>query len=97
LLWEMKDDGLVRYRCHTGHVFNEEELLFRQTKALEDTFWIALRMMEERRSLLAKMAAEEKGKGWLRSAQQKQERVNELEVHVERLKQLLFSEQNYSK
>jgi two-component system chemotaxis response regulator CheB len=92
-LWEMRDDGLVRYRCHTGHVFNQDELLIRQTKSLEDTFWIALRMMEERRSLLLKMATEETRKGWVRSALQKQERIRELEVHINRIKQILFNEQ----
>lgn len=93
VMWEMKDDGLIRYRCHTGHVFNQDELLIRQTKALEDTLWIALRMMEERRSLLLKMADEEKRKGWQRSAQQKQDRIKDLQTHIERLKQVLFNEQ----
>jgi len=23
LMWEMKDDGLTRYRCYTGHLFNQ--------------------------------------------------------------------------
>ena len=56
-LWEMVNDDVVRYRCHTGHVYNDGELLIRQSDALENTLWMALRMMEERRNLLLSMAS----------------------------------------
>jgi two-component system, chemotaxis family, protein-glutamate methylesterase/glutaminase len=92
-LREMKDDDLVRYRCYTGHLYNQDELLYRQTQAVEETFWIALRMMEERKSLLQKMTEEETRKGWQRSAEQKKERIQELNTHIDRLKQLLFKSQ----
>jgi two-component system, chemotaxis family, protein-glutamate methylesterase/glutaminase len=88
-LWEIKDDGISRYRCHTGHVYNQEELEEVQKVALENTFWVALRMMEERRQLLEKMAGEENSKGWIKSAAQKTERAAELQLHIERLKQIL--------
>lgn len=94
VLWEMNDDGLIRYRCHTGHLFNQDELLIRQTKALEETFWIALRMMDERRFLLQKISEEETRRGWVRSAEQKKLRIQELNKHIDRLKQLLFSTQD---
>jgi two-component system chemotaxis response regulator CheB len=92
-LWEVVDESLVRYRCHTGHVYNQGELYIRQTESLENTLWIALRMLEERRDLLKKMIREESSKGWLRSAVHKQERVEELEVHIERLRTILFQTQ----
>ena len=89
-LWEIISGGITRYRCHTGHVYTENELLLKQSEALEDTLWIALRMLEERKALLDKMAKEEGGKGWTRMAAQKTERSAELDVHIERLKQILF-------
>jgi two-component system chemotaxis response regulator CheB len=89
-LWEMVSDNIVRYRCHTGHVYNEGELLIRQSDALENTLWTALRMMEERKNLLDKMAKEENSKGWKITAGQKEERANDLQDHIERLKQILF-------
>jgi two-component system chemotaxis response regulator CheB len=89
-LWDIKDEHLKRYRCYTGHVYNENELELRQKQALENTMWIALRMMEERRNLLRKMSDEERGKGWQRSADLKQERAVDLEEHINRLKQILF-------
>jgi two-component system chemotaxis response regulator CheB len=89
-LWEMVNDNVVRYRCHTGHVYNEGELLIRQSDALENTLWTALRMMEERKKLLDKMAKEEKRKGWKTSADNKEERANELQDHIKRLQEILY-------
>jgi two-component system, chemotaxis family, protein-glutamate methylesterase/glutaminase len=89
-LWEMVNDEVVRYRCHTGHVYNEGELLIRQSDALENTLWTALRMMEERRQLLEKMSREETQKGWKLSADSKHERARALDEHINRLKGILF-------
>jgi two-component system chemotaxis response regulator CheB len=92
-LWEIDEGKLPRYRCHIGHAFTEKELQLRQNETLESTLWVALRMMEERRQLLLKMAGEEKSKGWERSACNKAKRALELKVHIDRLKQLLFDTQ----
>jgi two-component system chemotaxis response regulator CheB len=89
-LWEMVNDHGVRYRCHTGHVYNASELLIRQSEGLENTLWTALRMMEERKKLLDKMAREENSKGWKSSAANKQERAGGPQTHIERLKQILI-------
>lgn len=90
-VWEIKEGSISKYRCHTGHQFSANELLESKRKELEDTFWITLRILEERRSLLLKMADEEESKGWVRSAGSKRERASELEVHINRIKELLFA------
>jgi two-component system chemotaxis response regulator CheB len=58
--------------------------------ALENTLWTALRMMEERKNLLDKMAKEENKKGWRQTAATKSMRADELHQHIDRLKQILF-------
>jgi two-component system chemotaxis response regulator CheB len=93
-LWEMhKDNNMTRFRCYTGHSYTSKELLVKQREDLESTLWIALRMLEERKQLLKKMSEEERNKGWIRSAASKAERQAELEVHINRLKELLFDTQ----
>lgn len=92
-LWTPKDEP-SRYRCHVGHVFSQAELELRQKYALENTMWIALRMMEERRNLLKKMSTEEQSKGWVKSAASKLQRALELEEHIDRLKKILFEVEN---
>lgn len=89
-LWELKNGDVVRFRCHTGHVFTADDLLEGKRKELETTFWVALRILEERRNLLNRMAEEESSKGWARSAESKRSRAGELEQHIGRLKAILF-------
>lgn len=60
---------------------------------IEATLWVALRMMEERRQLLVKMADEENNKGRKTSACNNEERALDLKVHIDRLKQILFDTQ----
>jgi len=89
-LWEIKNGDVTRFRCHTGHMFSAEELQEAKRKELENTFWVALRILEERRNLLNKMAEEERSKGWVKSSGNKQRRAEELETHIKRLKEILF-------
>jgi len=56
VLWEVEEGDGLRYRCHTGHAFTAPVLLAEQSAKIEETLWIALRMFEERRNLLMKMA-----------------------------------------
>ena len=93
-LWEIKDgkDGKdVHYRCHTGHVYGPDDLNLKQSEALEETLWIALRMMEERRSLLINLSEGEKKKGLSSLSQGQMNRAREMEVHIRRLKEILFA------
>ena len=55
-LWELHDGELVRYRCRVGHAFSAQSLLAEQGEAVEDALWTALRALEERASLLYRMA-----------------------------------------
>jgi two-component system chemotaxis response regulator CheB len=89
-LWEIKEEGLTRFRCHTGHTYTAADLMFRQQEELERTIWIALRILEERRMLLEKISDEEDDKGWTRMAAVKKQRAKEMEEHIERLKSFLF-------
>lgn len=87
VLWKMKKGNLLRYRCHTGHAFTAAVLLAEQTKKLEETLWVALRMFEERKNLLTTMA-KPNGGVFNRSVG---ERAKESQVHIERIRSILLS------
>jgi len=88
VLW-MVDRGIsMRYRCHTGHAYTAAALLAEQTKKIEETMWVALRMFEERRNLLTTVAEQQDG-AIGRSAL---ERANESDVHISRIKAILKSD-----
>jgi two-component system chemotaxis response regulator CheB len=80
-----------RYRCHVGHSYTDKELLFRMSEVMESTFWVSLRMLEERRTLLMKLAKKDKERGHETTADIYLKRAREMEIHIKILRQLLFS------
>lgn len=55
VLWEIDDEGLLRFRCRVGHAFSVDGLLAEQSESLERALWVALKTLEERTSLLRRM------------------------------------------
>jgi two-component system chemotaxis response regulator CheB len=84
----------AHYRCHVGHSFTDRELLIRMSEVMESTFWTSLRMMEERRALLLRLAKKDQERGYDTSAGRHIERARDMEVHIENLKQILFASTN---
>jgi two-component system chemotaxis response regulator CheB len=90
-LWQMKNNGETRYRCHVGHAYTEDGLISTMVLNTETALWTALRIIEERRNLLKTLADKEKTKGNKRVGTRYSQRVKELELQIEHLKQVLFS------
>jgi two-component system chemotaxis response regulator CheB len=88
-MWELRNDGLRRYRCHVGHAFTPRALLADQDEALEKALWIALRTLEERANMLASLARDEREKGRHQSARIYAERAAESKTHAQSLSALL--------
>jgi two-component system chemotaxis response regulator CheB len=57
VLMRLKEPGVARFRCHTGHAFSFDTLLASTTESVEETLWSALRAIEES-TLLLREAAE---------------------------------------
>jgi len=55
-LWETEEDGVVRFRCRTGHQYSLETLLSEQSGSIEAALWSALRALEERGAMLRRIA-----------------------------------------
>ncbi|MGI4862638.1 MAG: chemotaxis protein CheB [Janthinobacterium lividum] len=87
-LWEIEHGNVQRFRCHTGHAFTAEALAESSRHALEETLWVALRMMEERKTLLTSMASHG-GAKW--QAQQTSERLDAIKGHINRLREFMLS------
>jgi two-component system, chemotaxis family, protein-glutamate methylesterase/glutaminase len=56
VLWEIKDGQLLRYRCHTGHVFNAENIISILDDGLEKSFWTTLRLLIEKAAVSNRLA-----------------------------------------
>lgn len=89
-LWELSQEGSVsRYRCHSGHAYNQDALLHGMSGNLEETLWVAMRTLEERHNILLHMSQNVDQNGNGRWSSMQRDRAEEMKVHIERLRQLL--------
>jgi two-component system chemotaxis response regulator CheB len=92
-LWEMKNGSVLRYRCHLGHAFNADSLMKEMKESLEETLWVALRMMEERKNLLTTITEREEKSNSPIWATGQRERIEDIKVHVNRIREVLLGNQ----
>lgn len=90
-LWKIQNGNLSHYRCHIGHAYSEDDLVLRQAETIENTIWVAVRMMEERKTMLAKMARQNDEKGLKSLSSQYRKHADDLEEHIAKMKQLLLA------
>ena len=90
-LWQIKNNGEIRYRCHVGHAFTEDGLLSNMEISTESALWTAMRIIEERRNLLKALADKEKTKGNKAVAARYRQRIKELGIQIDHLKKVLFA------
>lgn len=86
VLTTVASDHIERYRCYTGHTFTAHALINEQIKAIEESLWVAIRMMEERKNLLKSL----NGRDNPSPDDSKSERASALETHIDRLKDMLL-------
>ena len=97
-LWNIKKDGegqgkTDRYRCHIGHSYSEKDLVKKQGEVFESTLWTALRIMEERKTLLRKMEADHAKRGFSTLAKSYKEKGDGIQKHVDKMKEVLYASQ----
>lgn len=56
VLWEIEENGLLRFRCRVGHAYTASYLRAEHRQAIETALWAALRALEESVSLYRRMA-----------------------------------------
>ena len=88
-LWEMAN-GPLRYRCHLGHTFSADSLLTEMNHELEETLWVALRMMEERKNLLTTMSERYEVNKTSYYTEGQRQRIEEIKVHINRIREVLL-------
>ena len=86
-LWEVNTGHVLRYRCHTGHAFTAEALAESSRQSLEESLWVALRMMEERKNLLSSLASH----GDSPANAHQIERIEDMKGHINRLREFLLN------
>ncbi|MBW4632393.1 MAG: chemotaxis protein CheB [Iphinoe sp. HA4291-MV1] len=89
-LWELSDGGLLRFRCRTGHAYSAETLLAKQSDALEDALWVALRALEEKASLSRRMATRMRDRNQSLAAQRLEQEVQDTQERAAIIRDVLL-------
>jgi two-component system chemotaxis response regulator CheB len=88
-LWEVDEDGVLRYRCRVGHVYSLEALREAQGESVESALWIAMRALEEQAGLIRRAAARSRGLRTPRIAARHELRAEEVEEQAQVIRGLL--------
>src|SRR5262249_39079410 len=75
VLWEIEDNGFLRFRCRVGHAFTARNLGAEQRHAVETALWSALRALEESASLYRRMAEKANNASHTETAEKFEERA----------------------
>jgi len=59
-LWELADAKLPRFQCHTGHSYSLQTLAHGMKNKTEESFWSAMRALQERAVICRRLATEAK-------------------------------------
>lgn len=60
-LWEIAEQPLVRYRCHTGHSFTVDAMIHSQEEEAESLLWTLMRSHQQRAALVRRLAERDSG------------------------------------
>jgi two-component system, chemotaxis family, protein-glutamate methylesterase/glutaminase len=69
VLWQVAEEDPLRFRCHVGHSYYGEDLLVEQAETLEAGLWVAVRTFAEKATLSRQLAARERQRGNLATAE----------------------------
>ena len=77
VLSEVDADGVVRFRCRTGHAYSPRTLISKQEEGLEEALWAAQRALVERTDLSMRLAQRSRERGFNKAAERFEERAAE--------------------
>lgn len=93
-LRESRVDGVIHFRCRTGHAYSPETLLVKQADVVDAAIWAAVRALQENAELARRMDRRLQQTGLsARIAHERYERrAQEAEHHAEVLRRLLMED-----
>ena len=91
VLWEVDEQGGLRFRCRVGHAYSARALLAAEDAGLEDALWAALRALEEQEALSRRMLDRRWANASARSRSRLEQRADELRERGEVLRRFLMT------
>lgn len=91
-LWELTEGGLIRFRCRVGHAWTANGLVAEQSNGIETALWTALRALEERAALCARIADRMGRRGLETSAARFRDQAEDSRKRAALLRKVLITE-----
>jgi len=93
-LWEIKDDDVLRFRCHVGHAYSAESLTEGQAQTLDMALWSAVRALEEQMILARRIVERARKANHARAAENFERRAQVAERNSSVIRRLLLGDEN---
>jgi two-component system chemotaxis response regulator CheB len=93
VLWELEENGLLRFRCRVGHAFSAESVLAEQADQLEAALWTALKTLEERVSLSERLRDRAHARNQPALAQRFDEKLRDDQQRAGLIRQVLLKDE----
>jgi two-component system chemotaxis response regulator CheB len=89
-LWELADDSLLRYRCHTGHAYTAEAVVAAQSAEIDELLDNLFRSHRERAALTHRMAEQNRSCERYALADQLETRAQQYDSDAELIRRLMM-------
>lgn len=89
VLWELEENGFLRFRCRVGHAFTARHLSAEQRHAVETALWSALRALEESSALYHRLAERAYHNRQSQAGVRFQERAKNTDLNAKNLREFL--------
>jgi len=91
VLWEIEDNGFLRFRCRVGHAYTARHLDAEQRLSIETALWASLRALEESASLYRRMADRAEQSRHDQTARQFRSRASNAEDNARAVREFLLN------
>jgi two-component system chemotaxis response regulator CheB len=96
VLVEIKEGGRSRFRCHTGHAYSSSALVSEITESVDNSYWKAMRGLEEAAMLLEKAGLELRDERQIAAAEHFRAQAKMARDQALKLRETVLSSQQYS-
>jgi two-component system chemotaxis response regulator CheB len=90
-LWELEDGDVRTYACHVGHTYSADAMVSAQNGSVERALWTAVRMLDEKAVLAARLSDRMRAVGNPRSSAHFADRADEAARQADLVRGLLTS------
>ena len=91
VLSQIREGGVLRFRCHTGHAYSADSLLASIAENTEHTLWSAIRSLEEKLLLLLHVSDHLTEQGRPAEAKALRQETGKVQEHIEQLRRIVFN------